>query len=105
MSKVEENKKNYPTAYDDFWKNIKANTSTDANKKAQSYLKAFSYRYRFAKSFECVKLEDYTESTESGYSEEVRLFLTYTAFERVWKVYAKILKLGVYNPKDNPNTS
>ena len=49
-------------------------------------------RYRVAKSFQKVVLDDYTTSTVDGYSALMRAFLVHSALER----YVRVL-----NPKDN----
>ncbi len=90
-----EKMKNLPTDHKKFSNCIRSiDESMSKLKKARTYLSEFSGRYRLAKSFQGLLIEDFQDRTIYGYTEVIKLFLSYTAFERVHKCAFDILKVG-----------
>lgn len=71
-------------------------------------LNRFQSRYRLAKSFQGVTLDTYTNTTVAGYSALFRVFLSWTAFEKLLEVlgFAReqtVALIEPYDPRDIAN--
>lgn len=80
----------YPRGWDDYSR-VVINTGSDFFGFTDSVgnVNRFAARYRAARSFVGVTLDEYSEFTERGYSALVRIMLVYSAFEAFMDISAR----------------